>query len=294
MADSKVPDLTAIGALASGDLVYVVDDPGGTPLDRKATVDQVKEFCYPRGFVYGGKLSNAAGDATNDITIQPLVVQDEGGGGLLELTAARTKQIDAAWAVGDNAGGMNTGSVANDTWYEVIAVKRTDTGVVDVMFSTTANRATLPTNYTLKARIGWVRRGTAANLVFTQRGDFFTLTTPINDVAASKATSQAAVTLTVPPNAIALFRAGADMSTSVNANSALVFREIGEADTAPALATGNISLGYWDLATGASGGHFAVRADGSSQIRHDADTAVGAFDISTYGWVDDYRGLAAP
>lgn len=246
----------------------------------------------PQGHLFDLTMSNAA-DATNDITVAAGEATDESGEVLMVLAAAITKQIDAAWAVGSAAGGMNTGSVADNTWYEVILIMRQDTGVVDVMFSTTANRATLPANYTHKRRIGWVRRGTATNLAFTQVGDHFTLTTQINDVAASKTVTATAVTLTVPPNCIGRFRAGADMSTSVNANSSIVFSEIAEGNVTPALATGIISLGYWDLATGASGGHFELRVDGSSQIEHDSAVAVGAFDISTFGWIDHRRRLEA-
>lgn len=286
-ANPKPPARTANDVLLA--VVYVPASDTSIETTKITDLRVMRNHAHP-GHLSGLTLSNNGADAANDIDVAAGECTDEDSSHLMPLTATITKRIDAAWAVGSGNGGMNTGSVAANTWYEVHVIQRDDTGVVDVMFTTTANRATLPTNYTRSRRIGWVRtNATPAILAFTQRGDFFTLTTPINDVAASKATSQAAVTLTVPPNSIAKFRAGADMSTSVNANSALVFREMAEADTAPALGTGNISLGYWDLATGASGGHFWVRADGSSQIRHDADVAVGAFDISTYGWIDERR-----
>lgn len=38
MADSKVSDLTAVAALDLSELLYLVDDPAGTPLDRKITL----------------------------------------------------------------------------------------------------------------------------------------------------------------------------------------------------------------------------------------------------------------
>lgn len=295
MADTKISALTALAAPALEDLVAVIDDPAGTPLSRKVTLQQLKDLLYPRGYVFGGTLSNAA-DATNDITVQPCVVQDEDGGGCMELAAAITKQIDAGWAVGNNAGGLNTGAVANATWYEVLVIKRTDTGVVDVMFSTTANRATLPTNYTLSARIGWVRRGTATNLAFTQVGNHFTLTTQINDVSASVTTTAAAVTLTAPPSTIARFRASCTMGTA-SALGALVFSDVVEGNVTPSDTTGILSIGLADFAAAsAAGGHYDVRVSATSQIEHDASNATGTptFDISTYGWIDDYRGKAAP
>lgn len=246
-----------------------------------------------KGYIYDLTMSNAA-DAANDITIAAGEATDETGEVVMVLPSAITKQLDAAWAVGNNAGGINTGAEAANTWYEVILIMRQDTGVVDVMFSTTANRATLPANYTHKRRIGWIRNdASSAIMAFTQVGDHFTLTTQVNDVAASKTTTATAATLTVPPNTIARFRATADMGTTVNANSVIVFSEIVEGNVTPALATGIGSIGYWDLATGVGVGHFELRANGSSQIEYDMDVAVGAFDISTFGWIDMRRRLDA-
>ncbi len=244
---------------------------------------------FPRGHLWGLGMSNAA-DTANDITIAAGEAVSDDGTDIMVLSSAITKQMDFGWAVGTNAGGLNTGSEAASTWYEVHLIKRADTGVVDVMFTTTANRATLPTNYTLKRRIGWIRNNaSSAILQFTQVDDYFTLTTQVNDVAVSKTVTATAVTLTAPPSSIARFRATADMSTSVNANSVIVFSEIAEGNVTPALATGIGSVGYWDLATGVGVGHFELRVDASSQIEHDSSVAVGAFDISTFGWID-HRG----
>lgn len=251
--------------------------------------EAIKDAAPDRGHIWGLGLSNAGGDTTNDITIAAGEATDDAGEVKIQLTSAITKQIDATWAVGTNAGGMNTGSVANDTWYEVHLIYREDTGVVDVMFTTTANRATLPTNYTHKRRIGWVRRGTATNLQFTQVGDHFTLSAAINDVAITKTTTATNVTLTVPPSTIARFRATLDGNTSVNANSAVMFKELAEDTSGPTLTTGIGSLGYIDLATCAAAGHFELRANSSSQIKHDSEVAQGNLDISTFGWID-HRG----
>ena len=44
MADSKVTALTAIASVAGEDLVFIIDDPSGTPLDRKATITQILTY----------------------------------------------------------------------------------------------------------------------------------------------------------------------------------------------------------------------------------------------------------
>jgi hypothetical protein len=246
-----------------------------------------------KGYIYGCTLSNAA-DAANDITVSIGQATDEGGAAVIDLTGAITKRLDATWAVGDNQGGLNTGAEAVSTWYEVHLIKRVDTNVVDVMFTTTANRATLPTNYTLQRRIGWIRNdGASAILPFTQVDDHFTLTTQVNDVAASVTTTAAAVALTAPPNSIARFRAGVESTTSVNANAGMTFSEIVEGSITPAITSGNVSLGQWDLATGASAGHFELRVSATSTIEHDAQVGSGTFDISTYGWIDHRRRYSA-
>jgi hypothetical protein len=41
MSDTKLADLTALTAPSGDDLLYVVDDPAGTPLDRKITIDDL-------------------------------------------------------------------------------------------------------------------------------------------------------------------------------------------------------------------------------------------------------------
>jgi hypothetical protein len=246
----------------------------------------------PRGYLWGLTMSNAA-DTNNDITVDAGEATSEDHGELMTLDAPITKQLDASWAVGTNAGGLNTGAEAANTWYEVHLIKRTDTGVVDVMFTTTANRATLPANYDKQRRIGWVRNDAGSALLqFTQVDDHFTLTTQVNDVSATATATAAAVTLTAPPNSIARFRAGTTSTTSVNTTNATVFSEIVEGNVTPTETTGIVSIGACDIA-GADGGHFELRVSASSQIEHDSDGASYTFDISTYGWIDHRRRMSA-
>ena len=241
----------------------------------------------PKGHIYGLVMSNAA-DTANDITIAAGEARSDDGLTDMILPAAITKQMDASWAVGSAAGGMNTGAEANSTWYEVHLIKRVDTGVVDVMFTTTANRATLPTSYTKKRRIGWVRNdGAGALLQFTQIDNHVTLTTQVNDSSTACSATAAAVTVTAPPSSRVRFRAAIESTTSVNSNTGMVFSEIVEGNVTPALTTGILSLGQWDLATGASATTMELRVSATSTIEFDCAVATGTFDVSTFGWIDD-------
>ncbi len=243
---------------------------------------------FPRGHLWGLGMSNAA-DTANDITIAAGEAVSDDGTDIMVLAASITKQMDASWAVGDAQGGLNTGTEAASTWYEVHLIKRVDTGVVDVMFTTTANRATLPTNYTLKRRIGWIRNDASSGILqFTQVDDYFTLTTQVNDAGFTSTDTAAAVTLTAPPNSIARFRAGTTHTTNVNTTNATVFSEIVEGNVTPTETTGIVSIGADDIA-GASGGHFELRVSNTSTIEHDSDGTTYSVDISTFGWID-HRG----
>lgn len=245
-----------------------------------------------RGYLWNLTLFNDI-DTVNDIEVDGGEATDETGEVVMVLGPSLVKQLDAAWAVGSNAGGLNTGVVAANTWYEVHLIMRQDTGVVDAMFTTIANRGTLPAGYTHKRRIGWIRRNSTTILQFAQVDDHFTLLTPINDVAVAKTTTETLVVLTAPPNSVARFRAGVDSTTLANANAVTVFKEDVEDATAPSATTGLGSLGYFDLATCYTSGHFELWVKSTSQIKHDSTVAVGNLDISTYGWIDYRRRLSA-
>jgi len=57
MADQKLTELTAVTTLADTDIVYLVKDPGGTPLSRKMTVANLRSELMKMpsaGFLYFG------------------------------------------------------------------------------------------------------------------------------------------------------------------------------------------------------------------------------------------------
>lgn len=66
------------------------------------------------------------------------------------------------------AGGLDTGSMANDTWYAVWLIAKPD-GTIDAMLSTSATSPTMPSGYTYKMRMGWVRSDGSANLYRTKQ-----------------------------------------------------------------------------------------------------------------------------
>ena len=76
----------------------------------------------PRGHLSGLELSNGT-DADHDINISAGECRGIDDDEDIVLSAF-TKQIDASWAAGTNAGGLASGvSLANNTWYHVFAIK---------------------------------------------------------------------------------------------------------------------------------------------------------------------------
>lgn len=139
---------------SSGNTIQTVDEVGSTDSSN----------AFQASHIDGLTLTIDSGDTSHDINIAAGEARDGADSNDIELSSAITKQIDASWAVGDDAGGMDTGSVANDTIYYIWLIKRTDTGVVDALISTSNSSPTMPTNYDKKRLIGVAKTDGSANL----------------------------------------------------------------------------------------------------------------------------------
>lgn len=137
----------------------------------------------PDGYLYGFFLSNSGGDPTNDIDITSGVAKDSTNAKTIRGSAI-TKRLDAPWAVGTNQGGLDTGSIA-DTTYHVWIILRSDTGVVDALFSTSASSPTMPASYDYKVLVGSIIREGGSIVAFTQIGNWFQRSIPRQAVSAN-------------------------------------------------------------------------------------------------------------
>lgn len=157
------------------------------------------------GYIDGLITSNAA-DADHDITFAAGVARDSTNAVDMVLSSAITKRIDAGWAVGTGNGGLDTGSVANTTWYHLWLIKRSDTGVVDALFSTSATTPTMPASYDYKRRIGAVLTDGSANILgYYQIGDNFVFNVPKGDYSGNPTEgSSQTLTLSVPTGIVVL------------------------------------------------------------------------------------------
>ena len=234
----------------------------------------------PNNYLTGLILSNNSTDPTNDINITVGQCRDSTNAEDMVLAAALTKRLDASWAVGTNAGGLDTGSIANTT-YHVFLIKRSDTDVVDVLFSTSATSPTMPANYNYKRRIGSIVRASGAIRKFIQTGDLFLWESPIRDLNVSPTgTSAVTRTLTVPTGikveVFAIFAAyGTDDNYSIASS-------LDSADIAPSVSQMNFA-NYTAGATYAT--PLFVRTNTSAQVRTRNAVSSGLM-IHTLGWRD--------
>lgn len=287
-----------LGGLTTGDphTQYVPAD-GSRPFT--GTIDAggqgIDNAPFFRGYI-DGLVTELGSDADHDITVCPGVCTDSlaDNDRAVILEAAITKQIDATFAEGNNAGGMATGSVAADTEYNLIVITKDADGTVDVCFDTDPGGANAPSGWTARRRILSVFTDGSSNiLAYTQTGDRVEFEDHVRDVLDSTVTEDVyeTGTLTVPAGMVAdvVCIARADLAHRVNAK----IRQTGSPST-----TGNVGIVHVDALANTDiiliGSRGQITVDENSQVEYAVSGVVGGgsesadlFVIDTIGWTDD-------
>ena len=242
------------------------------------------------GYLFGCTLSTAGSSATMSISAGRATDST----GLQSMALTAISKTTSAWAVGAGNGGIDSGAIANNTWYHFYVIRRPDTGVVDVVFSTNATSPTLPTNYTQFRRIGSGRtNGSGQWISFTQFGDAFYWAATILDVnAGTAATSATLNTLTVPlgVQTTAVFNA---MLNGASSNVQTYISSPSQNDEAPSITVAPLfSVASYNIGSLVFAQQMQVLTNTSSQIRRRETVSAGTVSISTIGWIDS-RGRNA-
>lgn len=242
------------------------------------------------GVAFGPTLSTAGGSGTFGIAA--------GGASGMALGSAYTKTT-ASWAVGTGNGSLDTGAIANSTWYHVYLMQRTDTSVVDILISLSATSPSLPASYTRARAIGSIKTdGSAHWIKFLQfKQKFIWDAGPSKDVDTSPSTSQTAVALNVPTGVqvTAHIRGFFQGSTSTQTGF-LVSSTAESANTSTPLSPGhNVTvLVPSDLAANAALAFSVdILTNTSAQVNVVASNSSGSnlVRMGAYGWTD-YRAAA--
>lgn len=208
----------------------------------------------------------------------------------LLLNATISKDISASWAEGNNQGGLDTGTVANDTWYYIWLIYRSDTAIVDALFSTSSTSPTLPTNYDSKRLIGAVYRNSSSSISGFQAvemaggGIEVAWTTPILDIQLLSvlSTTRRLDTILVPSNLPIV----ATLNVIVF-DTAFTTVYISNPDL-PDLAPSTLQAPLATITTSAIGSNakhqaaqIQIRTNTSAQIASRASTTVDEYRVST-------------
>lgn len=231
-----------------------------------------------RSYLAGLTLSTAGSSAT--FSVAPGVAVDSTNAAMMTLGAALSK-TNAAWAVGSGAGALDTGAIANNTWYHVHLIERTDLTAVDVLVSLSATAPTMPANYTFFRRIGSMKTNASGQWIrFLQIGDYFEWDVAVNDTGSAPTTTAANVTLSGIPTGLKIM---ADVTIYANSSVAPSLF-VWDPDT-----TGG-SNNYW-IVVPVANAMGTVRANTmtstAAQIRWQISTGtVGTIGVYTIGWTD--------
>ena len=239
------------------------------------------------GYLFGLTLSNDAADAVNDLDIATGAAASDGATPvLMSLSSILVKRLDANWVVGTNQGGLDTGSVTDAT-YHVFLIQRSDTGVVDVLFSLSPTAPTMPTSYDRKRRIGSILR-LGSILGFRQIGGRFLLNAPSAIRASGAAVTNILVNCITPAGV----RVRPILSSQVGMNAGSAGQNsIGDGDSA------TTTFQYQQCNSSALDTTIVdvVYTNTTQEIRFSSSTSIGTFTSNTLnrlGWWDDRGQLA--
>ena len=108
--------------------------------------------------------TNDTTDANNDMVFTQGVINYDDGSGQSVSSLNLIKRLDENFAQGTDAGGLDTSTKANSTWYNIFAITKNDTGVVDFLYSTSRTSPTIPSGWTRRAWLGAIRTNASGNI----------------------------------------------------------------------------------------------------------------------------------
>jgi len=208
----------------------------------------------------------------------------------LTLPSAITKTF-SNFSSGSGNGGLDTGSISANTWYNVFIIRRDSDGTTDGLISLSPTSPTMPAGYTANRRLGSFKTNNSSQITpFTQVGDWFIWSSSVNDASSVISDTTAhLVTLSVPPGVSVEVE-----MTMINTSNSFVITYVSspyQGDELPQDSSSSVP-GYTVVAGSAAGsrgttGILRVLTNTSSQIRFRNGTATNTtVGIFTYGWRD--------
>lgn len=117
---------------------------------------------YPPNHINGLDLSNGAAPTT-DVNIAAGTARSDDDSANMVRSQTITKKLNAAFAEGNNQGGLDTGTVAADTAYDVYLISKND-GTTDGLFTKRGDNPALPSGFSNKRLIGRIATDGSSNI----------------------------------------------------------------------------------------------------------------------------------
>jgi hypothetical protein len=182
---------------------------------------------------------------------------------------------------------LDTGVIANSTWYYFYVIRRTDTGVVDVVFSISSPGPNLPANYTQYRYIGaGLTNGSGQWTSFIQTGREFWWHVPILDFGALGSATPALLTLTLPRGRKVKAFMRANVVAAGGAQGICIY-DPDRTDQAVSATTGALaSIASSNSGAGYVGTEINSWTNSSGQVKHvELNNTFNVY-INTIGWLD--------
>lgn len=231
-------------------------------------------------------LSNNSVDSNNDVDFSKGFFQFSDYTGRAEISSPLTKQLDANWNSGNNAGMLDTGSKLPNTWYHCFGIYNLVTQESDILASSSLTPL-LPNGYTKYKRVGSILTDGSGNIKqFFQYNNEFEWKTPVLDINTVMGTTSGSLYTINTPNGVSTkaimncFMTGGGGEDIIITNPAI--DNLAPSKTAAPLAGNLVNPG------GGSNGPFKVTTNTSSQIRIRTTATGTTLRVSVLGW-NDYQ-----
>jgi hypothetical protein len=238
---------------------------------------------YLRGHLSGLQLSNDGVAPNTKIDVTAGDCMDDTNAAMLHF--ASSGSIDCT-TTGANA--LDTGSLANSTWYHAFAIAKAGGVSPALLASTSVSSPTFPSGYTLKRRLGSFKTdGSAAHIIaFVQDGDLFEWVTSVLDVNATNPGNSAVTQALSVPTGVNVTAFGQVAVTDTAAGLAVLLSDLSQTDETPDLSAKNSVLNQ--VADVQNSAPFSVRTNTSGQIRYHCigSGAASGLEVRTRGWID--------